>query len=261
MALTDRTRVSAAISRRAIAPGAEEFVPPADGTVWLPPQRTFSALAAGTPLEAETTNHLEAGVAHDMGPATMTARAFHQHVNDQIATIFGLDAFSAPTHLGHYFVSTVGDVDAAGWGAGIRTPIVPRVRGSIEYSQTMARWNPAANALLVLMSPAVERAAAERLHDVSTTVEAEVPETATRVIVLYRFSSAFAASDRPGVDTRFDVQLRQSLPFMDFSSAKWEMLLAVRNVFHDAAADSSVYDELLVVHPPKRIVGGLTLKF
>jgi hypothetical protein len=55
--------------------------------------------------------------------------------------------------------------------------------------------------------------------------------------------------------------VRQSLPFMDFSSAKWEMLVAVRNFFREAAADQSIYDELLVVRPPKRIVGGLTLKF
>jgi len=39
------------------------------------------------------------------------------------------------------------------------------------------------------------------------------------------------------------------------------MLLAVRSLFRDSAADSSIYDELLVVRPPKRIVGGLTLRF
>ena len=61
--------------------------------------------------------------------------------------------------------------------------------------------------------------------------------------------------------SRFDVQVRQSLPFMDFSTAKWEMLVAVRNFFRETASDQSIYDELLVVRPPKRIVGGLTLKF
>jgi hypothetical protein len=63
------------------------------------------------------------------------------------------------------------------------------------------------------------------------------------------------------MDTRFDVQVRQALPFMDFSSAKWEMLIAVRNFFHDATGDGSIYDELLVIHPPKRVVGGITLRF
>ena len=48
---------------------------------------------------------------------------------------------------------------------------------------------------------------------------------------------------------------------MDFSTAKWEMLLGVRNFFRETVAAQSVYDELLVVHPPKRIVGGLTMRF
>jgi len=87
---------------------------------------------------------------------------------------------------------------------------------------------------------------------------------------LYRLSNAFArATDsasggilaRSAVDSRFDLQVRQALPFMGFSSARWEALVAVRNFFHDPAADQSVFDELLVIRPPKRVIGGLTLLF
>jgi hypothetical protein len=35
----------------------------------------------------------------------------------------------------------------------------------------------------------------------------------------------------------------------------------VRNFARDTAPEQSIYDELLVVHPPKRVIGGLTLKF
>src|SRR5439155_17179152 len=124
---------------------------------------------------------------------------------------------------------------------------------------------------LLVVAPSALRLESEHIHDVSTTVETEVPETATRVMVLYRISNGFArpatgsgqtgASDRPGLDARFDVQVRQSLPFMNFSTARWEMLIAVRNFFRDTAPDQSLYDELLVIRPPKRIVGGLTLRF
>jgi hypothetical protein len=48
---------------------------------------------------------------------------------------------------------------------------------------------------------------------------------------------------------------------MNFSNARWEMLIAVRNFFREAATDQSVYDELLVMHPPKRVVGGVALRF
>ena len=113
------------------------------------------------------------------------------------------------------------------------------------------------------MAPSVARPRLDRLQDLSTSVETNVPETSTRILVVCRLTNAGLASgaDRPTYDSRFDVQVHQSLPFMDFSTARWEMLLAVRNTFHEATADSSVYDELLVVRPPKRVVGGLTLRF
>ena len=114
------------------------------------------------------------------------------------------------------------------------------------------------------MLPATAPLREGRIHDVATTIETEVPETSTRVLVLYRVSNAFArrtVDDAGLLGSRFDVQVRQSLPFMDFSNAKWEMLVAVRNFFRETAADQSIYDELLVVRPPKRIVGGVTMRF
>jgi hypothetical protein len=48
---------------------------------------------------------------------------------------------------------------------------------------------------------------------------------------------------------------------MNFTNTKWEMLVAVRNFFREASPDQAIYDELLVVRPPKRIVGGVTMHF
>jgi len=174
-----------------------------------------------------------------------------------------------PAALGHYFVGNTGNVTASGVSAGVRAAIANRVHGSVEYSVTQAQSTTSAeSAYLLLVAPTVLRPERERIHDVSTSVETEVPETSTRVVVLYRVTSATPRATASGsaitpmpIDARFDVQVRQSLPFMDFSSAKWEMLVGVRNFFRDATPDQSMYDELLVVHPPKRIVGGLTLKF
>jgi hypothetical protein len=66
---------------------------------------------------------------------------------------------------------------------------------------------------------------------------------------------------RGSTDTRFDVQVRQSLPFLDFRTGRWEMLFLVRNVFREVGADQAVFDEMFVVRPPKRVVGGLSLYF
>ena len=258
-------RVNARVSRRATAPGAEEFVPPDTG-LWLPPQRTFSALDSQSPLMAERTTHVDAGVERDLGVATLSVRAFREHVDDQLVTLFGIDQPGQPNaFLGHYFVANSGGVDATGYSAGIKAVIASRVHGSVEYTYARGNWTPGDSLkYLLVVAPSTARISDEPIHDIATSLEADVPETSTRVMVLYRISNAFAGrtfADSSGVDGRFDVQVRQSLPFLDFSSAKWEMLVTVRNFFRDATSDQSLYDELLVVHPPKRVVGGLTLRF
>jgi hypothetical protein len=49
---------------------------------------------------------------------------------------------------------------------------------------------------------------------------------------------------------------------MPFSgSARWEVLVGMRNLFRDPNEAGSIYDELLVVHPPKRVIGGVLIKF
>jgi hypothetical protein len=265
---TDHVRINTLVSSHAVAPGAEEFLPPNENGILLPPQRTFSSLDPRQPLEAERTTHVGIGVERDIvAGSTVSFRVFHQHVADQLVTLFGAQATGASSaEVGHYFVANAGTVDALGWSAGLHAALARRVHASLEYSLARAHWTSNGNlAYLILEAPSVIRLESERIHDVSATLETELPETCTRVLMLYRWSNGFArpdaTSDRPMLDGRFDVQVRQSLPFMNFSNAHWEMLLAVRNFFRETAADQSAYDELFVVRPPKRVVGGLTLRF
>ena len=268
----DRFRVNALASSRALAPGAEEFLPPVDAGLWLPPQRTFSSIVEGRPLQPERTEHLAVAVERDFGVSTVTLRTFRQLVDDQLVTIFdpigdvvGVAPAAARAQLGHYLMGNAGDVDAAGWSAAFRTTVASRVHGSVEYSMTRARWTGTGDgAYMLVVAPSVVRPRLDRLQNLSTAIDTNVPETSTRIVVICRLTSAAPSSGtdhRPGYDSRFDVQVHQSLPFMNFSTARWEMLLAVRNTFHEATVDSSVYDELLTVSPPKRVVGGLTLRF
>jgi hypothetical protein len=267
----EHLRLNTMVSSQAVAPGAEEFLPPTDTAILLPPQRTFSPLDPAAPLNAERTTHAEVSLERDVaGSSTIQLRAFHQHVDDQLVTMFGVDVPGSPAaQMGHYLVANTGDVDATGWVAGFRTAFAERVHGSIEYSQTTAHWQPTDLGYVLLLAPAAAQLESQRIHDVTTALETEVPQTSTKVMVLYRISNGFARpvaggtlpGSGPSIDSRFDIQVRQALPFMDFTTARWEMLIAVRNFFRDPANDQSVYDELLVVRPPKRIVGGLTLHF
>ena len=87
----------------------------------------------------------------------------------------------------------------------------------------------------------------------------------TRFFVLYKLNTGVRGRQRcAGVSLRngrFNVQVKQALPFLNFMHANWEMLVAVSNLFRDEAVDGSVYDELLVVRPPKRVLGGVTVRF
>src|SRR5262249_32670595 len=127
-------------------------------------------------------------------------------------------------------------------------------------------WKPTSESDIVsLQLPGLVRQGSERVQDVTAAIDTQVPVTETHIVALYRISSGYtggtATALGPMVAARFAVQVSQSLPFMDFSNAQWEMLVGVRNLFHEVSEDASVYDELMVTRPPKRIVGGLTLRF
>ncbi len=256
------TRITGSVSRRAVAPGAEEFLAPSDSGIWLPPQRTFSSIATNAGFRAEQALSASAGLERDFGPATLAVRAFRQHVNDQLVTVFGAEVPGQPTaKVGHYLVGNSGDVDARGVSTAFRAVIASRVHGSIAYSVASAEILQTGDSYLMLLAPVTARLGRRTIQDVTARIDAQVPESATRVMVLYRLSNGFAETPGSGIDGRFDVQVRQSLPFMNFSNARWEMLLAVRNFFRDASCDQSIFDELYVVRPPKRVVGGVTLHF
>jgi len=264
-----RWRLHGLASRQLSAPGAQEFLPPTRAS-WLPPQRTFSPLSPDG-FRTQSLEHYEGGVDRLVGGATVGLRAFHQRVDNQMVTIFGVRRpDSSASALGHYYVGTMGDAAVDGVAVSLAHALSANLRGSVEYAFATAQWldgPPAADALRLarFASTTLPRLDRQQIHDVTTSLEAEVPRTATRVVVFYRINNAFANAD-PGddvslLDGRFELQLNQSLPFMNFMRSQWEMLLAVRNMFYESSPGASFYDEILVVRPPKRIVGGLTVRF
>lgn len=253
----------AAVARRALAPGAEEFVPSPVAGQWLPPQRTFSPLTANG-FQHERSNHVEFGIERQVATWIFSARAYRQIVSDQLLAAFGERVEGMPrADIGHYRTGNTGDLEAYGWSIGLSRPLASRIRGSVEYTLAHARW--ADDSMVVAAAGLQGRSPNERLHDVTALVETEIPETATRVYAAYKLNTGYAKAvgfdQPPGFDARFDVRVTQGLPFLGFTRADWEVLVAVRNLFREQLVGASVYDELLVVRPPKRIVGGLMVRF
>jgi hypothetical protein len=258
----ERLRIRAGVSRRLLAPGAEEFLEPLTAGLWVPPERTFVGL---TSLLPERTSQLEVSVERDLARGLMLSlRSFRQSTVNQQAAFFG----GVPSSEGqrHYAIGNAGDLEAHGWSVGVTHHFLSRLRGSVTYEMTEARWVhgglPGQDLLLLGYAPTLE---GQRLHNVTTSLETDIPLTSTHVYVAYRFNTAFAGRDgqgfasRPG--SRFDIQVTQRLPFLDFTSADWQVVVAVKNMFRDSATGSSIYDELLVVRPPTRVLGGFVVRF
>jgi hypothetical protein len=265
---SSNVRVHASVSLQQTAPGAEEYLPPTHAE-YVPPQRTFSPLSRATGFNAQGTQHYEVGADRIINGATFGIRGFRERTTNQLITVFGFrKPEDAASDLGHYFVGSAGDADVAGLGFTFTHALISNVRGSVDYSISHATWteppSPREYAILARWIPASLRTS-ERIQDLTTSLQTEIPVSATRVVVLYRLNNGFVLgsgdASHPGVGGRFDLQVNQSLPFMNFSTSQWEMLVAVRSMFHDSLSTASAYDELLVVRPPKRIVGGITVKF
>jgi hypothetical protein len=266
-----RTFVTASASSAVIAPGVDAFLPPPASGPWLPPDRTFASLVSGAAFTPERVQRYEVGAEREWGAIghsrTLAARWFHEHSRNQLTTLFGLDA---GRDVGHYYVASAGDVTLHGVSVRASGWFTSRVKASVDYSLSQATWQygPQALAIAAVM-PSALRPHHERLHDLTSTLDARIPESQTSIFVAYRVNSAFTRADALGLapmfDGRFDVQVRQALPFQPIAGGKVEVLLAMSNLFRDpangGAFGGSFYDELLTVRAPRRVLGGVQVRF
>jgi hypothetical protein len=263
--LLPETHVTMQASQRVIAPGADEFLPPPSAGPWLPPERTFSPLLPGAFFQAERVRNVDVGIEQQLGrgpnaPA-IGVRRFQAAAQDQVATLFGLDSES---NVGHYYVATPGSLSADGWVMRISGRLGSRVEGTVDYTTSQAQWTTGSEAFAIAaLAPSVVRLSRERLHDVTTSVNATIPETSTKVLMAYRINTGFSVPDSalPVAAGRFDVELRQALPLRPTRASRTELVVVVRNLFRDLGDAGSLYDELLTVAPPMRIMGGVQVKF
>jgi hypothetical protein len=197
---------------------------------------------------------------------TVAVRGFDQRVADQLIEVFDAAPGRSVRARGHYYVANGGDIDARGWGVSMTQDVSGFVRGAIEYTVSTAYWDTTSDISMARAVRMIPVTASEKVHDLQTWIEATIPQTATRVYAKYRVNSAFWSGEpdaylRASANSRFNVRINQSLPFLRFSNADWEALVDVRNIFRELEVDSSIYDEAFAIRAPKRIVGGLQVRF
>jgi hypothetical protein len=158
-------------------------------------------------------------------------------------------------------VGNGGRVSARGMGLSVARRFGDIVHGQVSYTFGHG-WRPGA---------AVVEGLAWRdsdFHDLSARLETVIEETDTRVIALWRVNRLTAdptyrvdVTPVNNTNTRFDVQLSQGLPFLgSLTRADWDVLVAVKNVYY-GDAEGGVLDEIAVVNPPKRVLGGISVRF
>lgn len=104
-------------------------------------------------------------------------------------------------------------------------------------------------------------------HQITTRFDAYLRRSGTGIAVFHRFHEGAAVANDEGFARlpnrahRYLVELRQDVPFVpDMIGADMALLISLRNLYYDDV-DRRNLDEFSVVAPPRRITGGIRVKF
>ena len=223
-------------------------------------------------MPAQRSARYQAGVQYRLAPnATLGVRGFREVTTDQLVRSFE----SSPRRGGRFEVASAGDFTAQGFAFDWIREMAPVARGvdlggRVSYLMAVVGGSPEAEAgaapigVLAISDGAV-------LHDLSAEVEAQWRPSGTRVNAVYRLIThdgitAAAVASGPAVPgdgrtARFDVEILQLIPFTEWSGTEWELSFAVRDLFFRDLMGRSLLDELAVARAPRRVVGGLAVRF
>lgn len=244
----DNTRIFASAGERTLVPGGDLLTL---STLATAPAIVYAALPSD--LRAERIVRCEMGANRSVRGTLIGVRVFDESSQDQL-----VNAFIGQGALRELRIFNAGSAGVRGAGLDLTREFGRSLRGSLAYSFGRVHRGQA-TAFLGGTSDALRAGA---YHDLVGRVEARVDPTDTRLVAFYRLNLMRDEGDDAAVrNTRFDVQLSQGLPFIGtLTRADWELLVAVRNLFYEAA-EAGTLDELAVLSPPTRVMGGISVRF
>lgn len=108
---------------------------------------------------------------------------------------------------------------------------------------------------------------ARDFHQLTTRLDAYLRRSGTGIAIFHRFHEGAAVSEYDGPNRpraraqRYLVELRQDVPFVPaIIGADMALLVSLRNVYYDDIERRNI-DEFAVTAPPRRITGGIRVKF
>jgi hypothetical protein len=249
----DHTRLVASFATRTLAPGGDLLTL---STLANGPAFTYAEMDQG--LRAERSVHIELAMAQEFGATTVRAHTFYENVRDQLANVFeAADADAVPT----LHILNAGAVEARGLGLSVGHRFGRYVNGEVTYTYGRA-WRAVPLDGVEAIAPVPILAFREGdFHDVVARLETVITDTDTRVVALYRLNQLSGGEPAAAIARRFDVQLSQGLPFLGaLTRADWDVLVAVRNLYYEPG-EGAMLDEQAVSNPPKRVLGGIAVRF
>ncbi len=247
----DRTSVRALATQRTVVPGGDVLT--------LSGVSTGPALVFGVMddrLRPERVTRYEMQLDQVLGRTNLVAHTFYETVRDQLLNV-------NPGGGRPLEVKNGGHLASRGLGVSVGRRFGETVRGSMSYTFGHS-WR---GTLTGVESPVLSYRTAD-FHDLAARVETFIEESDTRVVAFYRVNRMVPLTAEPSLptnskstNTRFDVQLSQGLPFLAaLTNADWDFLLAVRNLFYETS-EGGMLDEVAVANPPKRVLGGISVRF
>ncbi|HEY6546946.1 MAG TPA: TonB-dependent receptor [Vicinamibacteria bacterium] len=242
-------RLRASYATKTLAPGGDLLT-----LSTLATAPVLSLARVDEQLRAERSTRYEVGVERSEGPATLGAFVFREATRDQLVNVHGGPSAEALR------IVNGGNLALEGLGLTLNRRFGNAVSGSVAYSFGRAVREETPPGIPGFSADFRESS----YHDVVARVETFIDLTDTRLSAYYRVNTLDNDGDARGGtirNARFDIRLTQGLPFLQpLTRADWELLLAVRNLFYDDF-EGATLDEMAVVHPPKRVMGGFAVKF
>lgn len=249
------TRLRAFASARTLVPGGDLLTL---STLQAAPAMAIALV--GADVRPERVTRQELAIDQAAGKAALSAFLFHEGVRDRLIN-------ETPRHGAHRELRILNGrgLLVRGGGLSLSGGFGDVVKSTLTYSYGRSRPGSVDPSL---SSRHVDWALASSngsFHDVVARLETFVDWSGTRLVAYYRWNSCQAeAAGRAGaplVSQRFDVQLSQGLPFLrSMTRTEWELLLAFRNMFYEAS-EAALLDEIAVVNPPRRVLGGISVRF
>ena len=249
----ERTTFRGSVYARTVAPGGDILTL---NSLASAPAMNFAVLEGG--LRAERLTRYELALDQQLGGTSLGAFTYYEGVRDQLGNVFegASDARALRIFNG-------GNAGTGAVGVTLGRCFGPSVRGSMSYTYGRTwREAPRGEAHEALAEMALHDG---NFHDVAARVETVFEGTDTRVVAYYRLNRMMPDADprlaAALTNRRFDVQLSQGLPFLGaLTRADWNFLLAVRNLFYETS-EGALIDEIAVTNPPKRVLGGISVRF